>query len=240
MNKWYQSAPCKGILIVLEHVLAVITAVCLVWTLTYPAGGLSAAVLEKPKKDYSDSKGFQNQLQNIAGSIVWAEPVSKQFETDGVYDETKVVDIKEYTDSGEITGENESGLAYTLGDLIIIGEMQNGYSDTEVEYNDIVVCKKTDGTFYYYYGTDFMQEVEAGNLAFGNLESAKERYSINSNTEMVSAMLEGWVGNGDPVFENILDGAGQKIYERCWKYDGYQMIEAAEADRRRECTGDCE
>lgn len=227
MNKWYQSAPCKGILIVLEHVLAVVTAVCLVWTLTYPAGGLSAAVLEKPKKDYSDSKGFQDQLQNIAGIIVWAEPMSKQFETDGAYDENKVVDIKEYTDSGKISGENKSGLAYTLEALITIGEMQNGYSETDVDYNEIVVCKKPDGTFHYYYGTDFKKEVEAGNLIFGNLASAEERYAIDSNTEMVDAMLEGWINNSDSVFENVLDGEGQKVYERCWKYDGYQMIEAA-------------
>lgn len=29
-NKWYQSAPCKGILIVLEHILAVVMITCLV------------------------------------------------------------------------------------------------------------------------------------------------------------------------------------------------------------------
>ena len=35
-NKWYQSAPCKGILIVLEHILAVVMITCLVFTFSYP------------------------------------------------------------------------------------------------------------------------------------------------------------------------------------------------------------
>ena len=35
-NKWYQSAPCKGILIVLEHILAVVMITCLVLTFSYP------------------------------------------------------------------------------------------------------------------------------------------------------------------------------------------------------------
>lgn len=227
MNKWYQSAPCKGILVLLEHVFAVVMAVCLVWTLTYPAGGLSAAVLEKPQKNYSDSKGFQRQLQDIAGMIVWSVPVSEQFETDGVYDKTKIVDIKEYTENQTISGENKSGLAYTLESMIAIGGLSAGYTSAESDYNDIIVCKKPDGSFYYYYGTDFTQEVEAGNLVFGNLDKAKELYAISSNTEMVSAILEGWLGNSDSVFENIQDGEGQTVYERCWKYDGYQMIEAA-------------
>lgn len=225
MNKWYQSAPCKGILIVLEHVLAAVMAVCLVWTLAYPAGGLSAAVLEKPKKDYSDSKGFQQQLQNIAGSIVWAEPIAEQFETDGAYDENKIVDIKEYTDNRTISGENKSGLAFTLGELIQIGNVQNGYYNKLDEKKDIVVCKKTDGTYYYYYGTDFMNEVSEGNLVFGNFESAKEQYSISSNTAMVDALLEGWIGSNESVFENIQDRQGQIIYERCWKYDGHELVE---------------
>ena len=39
-NKWYQSAPCKGILIVLEHILAVVMITCLVFTFSYPGDNL--------------------------------------------------------------------------------------------------------------------------------------------------------------------------------------------------------
>ena len=114
MNKWYQSAPCKGILIIFEHILAAVMAICLIWTLSYPAGGIRSAIVDKPKKSYDESSGFEEQLQIIAGNIMWSEPLRENFETEGVYDENKIVDIKEYADNGTISGENKSGLAYTL------------------------------------------------------------------------------------------------------------------------------
>ena len=51
-NKWYQSAPCKGILIVLEHILAVVMITCLVLTFSYPGDNLAGILLEKPHKKY--------------------------------------------------------------------------------------------------------------------------------------------------------------------------------------------
>ena len=45
-NKWYQSAPCKGILIVLEHILAVVMITCLVFTFSYPGDNLAGILLE--------------------------------------------------------------------------------------------------------------------------------------------------------------------------------------------------
>ena len=62
-NKWYQSAPCKGILIVLEHILAVVMITCLVFTFSYPGDNLAGILFEKPHKKYDQSKGFTDILR---------------------------------------------------------------------------------------------------------------------------------------------------------------------------------
>jgi len=63
-NKWYQSAPCKGILIVLEHILAVVMITCLVFTFSYPGDNLAGILFEKPHKKYEQSKGFTDKLMS--------------------------------------------------------------------------------------------------------------------------------------------------------------------------------
>ena len=61
-NKWYQSAPCKGILIVLEHILAVVMITCLVFTFSYPGDNLAGILLEKPHKNMIQIVRFQMKM----------------------------------------------------------------------------------------------------------------------------------------------------------------------------------
>ena len=215
MNKWYQSAPCKGILIIFEHILAAVMAICLIWTLSYPAGGIRSAIVDKPKKSYDESSGFEEQLQIIAGNIMWSEPLRENFETEGVYDENKIVDIKEYADNGTISGENKSGLAYTLGELMKWGE-HSDYSDGQEK---IIVCQKPDDSYYYYYLKDFREKVDAGELVFNNYEKAKEQYSVESQSQMVDALIGEWFDRS--FFSDVVDSTNSTVYESCWVYDGY-------------------
>lgn len=219
MNKWYQSAPCKGVLIILEHMLAAVMAVCLIWTLSYPAGGIRSAIVDKPKKSYAESKGFEEQLQTIAGSVIWTEPLRENFQTEGVYDENKIVDIKEYMDNKTISGENKSGLAYTLGEMMKWVQ-QGDYSDGEEK---IIVCQKPDDSYYYYYMKEFREKVEAGELIFSKLDVAEQQYSVKSQSEMVDALIGGWFDRA--LFTEIMDSADNKVYESCWVYDGYRINE---------------
>lgn len=57
-NKWYQSAPCKGILIVLEHILAVVMITCLVFTFSYPGDNLAGILLESHIRSMNSQKGL--------------------------------------------------------------------------------------------------------------------------------------------------------------------------------------
>ena len=130
-NKWYQSAPCKGILIVLEHILAVVMITCLVFTFSYPGDNLAGILFEKPHKKYDQSKGFTDKLMSAANDITAAEGYDSNFETEGKYDENRIVDLKEYDSDRKISNENVNGLAYRLGDLVNYWE-----NDQEMYYAD--------------------------------------------------------------------------------------------------------
>ena len=231
MKKWYRSAPCKGILLALEHILAMVMAVCLAWTVCLLGSGFHSAALEKPKKLYSDTKEFEDCLQNMATRVVWAEEWTPMFQKDGKIDEDKIVDIQEYYDNGKISGENKSGLAYRLGD-ILDWESVEGYGGYEADSEGseskkkpIIVCEKPDGTYDYYYSGEFRRKVAAEELVFGNAAIAKENYGLKTPAEIVDGLVERTYVGEDSIFKNILDKEGNLAYNSCWMYDDWSLIE---------------
>lgn len=231
-NKWYQSAPCKGILIVLEHILAVVMITCLVFTFSYPGDNLVGILFEKPHKKYDQSKGFTDKLMSAANDITAAEGYDSNFETEGKYDENRIVDLKEYDSDRTISNENVNGLAYRLGDLVNYWE-----NDQEMYYADgtkmadgdnddeIIVCQKDDGTYHYYYEKEFRREFKNGNLQFGNMDEAKDEYSLESTGEVIDSLINDWIESSASIYRNILDSENRQVYTKCWRYDGEKVSE---------------
>lgn len=220
MNKWYQSPPCKGILLALEYIFGVTAFVCLAWILSYPAENIKDIVSQNKEERYEDTVSFEARLRSAAREIVWMVPTWEEYKTDGAYDEEKIVDIREYQDSTTISGANESGLAYKLGDLV--KWYQKGFDSYEDESDRIIVCKKPDNTYQYFYLYEFREMIAQGELRFGNRD-AKADWDISSDDEVVKALEDGW---GDPsLFSDILDTEGNQIYTSCWLYDGFQLQE---------------
>ena len=75
--------------------------------------------------------------------------LQKNFETDGKYDANKFVDIMAYMDSQKITGEDESGIAYRLGDL---SDWVDNWGTEESSGRQYYVYKKDGIHTQYYYG----------------------------------------------------------------------------------------
>ena len=231
-NKWYQSAPCKGILIILEHILAVVMITCLVFTFSYPGDDLAGILFEKPHKKYDQSKGFTDKLMSAANDITAAEGYDSNFETEGKYDENRIVDLKEYDSDRKISNENVNGLAYRLGDLVNYWE-----NDQEMYYADgtkmadgdnddeIIVCQKDDGTYHYYYEKEFRREFKNGNLQFGNMDEAKDEYSLESTGEVIDSLINEWIESSASIYRNILDSENRQVYTKCWRYDGEKVSE---------------
>ena len=225
MNKWYRSAPCKGVLLVLEHLMASTAAVCLVWMMTCYMNGGMAAILDKPEQKYEDSKVFEEQLQGVASDIIWAEPRMEEFETEGIYDENKTVDLREFLDDETISGENKSGLAYRLGDLYewgITGVYGNYGATADID-KKIIVCKREDGTYQYFYQDEFQKMLEDGSLRFSTIEEAKS-FGYETQEEIFGLLLNGEVGY-ESLYKNLLDSDGRIAFTSFWLYDGYMVEE---------------
>ncbi|MCI8638779.1 MAG: HAMP domain-containing histidine kinase [Coprococcus sp.] len=220
MNKWYQSPPCKGILLALELVFGVTAFVCLAWILSFPAESVKDILSRNKEERYEDTAAFEEQLRSIAGEIVWMVPQWEAYKTEGAYDEEKLVDILEYQEKRTISGENQSGLAYKLGDLV--KWYNEGFDSYENESDRVIVCKRPDNMYQYFYTHEFRELVAQGELCFGNKE-AKEDYDISSDEEVLDALTGGW---GDvSLFSDIRDREGNQLYTSCWTFDGFQLKE---------------
>ena len=226
MNKWYKSAPCKGVLLFLEHLFAAVASVCFVWLVTCYMAGRLTAILDKPEKEYADSKMFEEQLQGVAADVVWAEPRMDEFETEGIYDSNKIIDIKEYAEQGTISGENKSGFAYRLGDLYQWGRQGTfgNYGASSDIKNKIIVCKRDDGTYHYYYQDEFKKLLDEGSLQFSTMDEAEEYFGLRTSDAILHELLIG-EGGYESLFKNLIDSEGKIVYTSFWLYDGYLMEE---------------
>ena len=93
MKHWYKSAPMKGILLILEHIFAVLAVLCVVFILIYPGQEYGKNLNDLSKGEYKETRGFEENLQSASHTILNQIDLQKNFETDGKYDANKFVDI---------------------------------------------------------------------------------------------------------------------------------------------------
>lgn len=205
MKKWYKSPLVKGIL-----VLAFILSVGGFFAGGYAAAGIMASsesysLFQEAQKKYIDSTFFENHMHMASMSILTGIKDGNNFETDGKYDENKIIDIKQYTDSGVINGENQSGFAYRLGDLVTWSNTYNQAS--EEQQGAIVVCQKMDGTYYYFYIGEFRKLMQEKMLFLED---------VGSISAFLSYLEEGYGYEGNTV---ITDIEGNAVFKDCWAFN---------------------
>ena len=197
MKKWYHSAAFKGLLIVAEYIFIIISALCIGWILLLWQGDTRMdVVLEKPGSKYQDSSTFKTDFLNFSGFVTDAAFRSDKLKTEGKLNEEKLVDIKELVEKGTISGENNSGVSYRLGDLLA----WNDHINLQTEDKDMIrVCQREDGSFHYYTQEEFGAYLQSGEFR----------------------MYE-----DDPLgTSKIYDSEDNLIYERSWDYDGYYVYQ---------------
>lgn len=218
MNRWYRSAPCKGILIVLEHILAAVIITCFMWGMVYPGGEYGKALTDSSKKQYADTKGFGKNMMEAAKEVLQNISDSRNLETKGVYDKSKIVDIQEFAEDGLISGEDKNGIAYRISDILSLEE-QYGTSS-----KSIVVCKKPDDTYHYYEMDEFESLINGGKLIFAGAgieesydgsEEEDENYSYYTDSYL-EALERGAVSESGNSDTGILDEDGSQIYVEYW------------------------
>ena len=213
----------KGILIGFTQVIAVILIISMVWIISCPRA--AANVLKGDDVQYEETQGFAETFMNQYADILAGLEAKEQFETDGEFDGDKIVDIQNVSNSQPIDGKNEHGLAYRLSDLIdweekiYDGDINSDQYGSSGE-NEILVCKKPDSTYEYYYFSDFESKIDSGELKFIN------ETEDHSSTSILQELQDGeyYEEDGDSKL-TVIDQNNAVQYVDCWDYDGMWVEE---------------
>lgn len=226
-RQWYKTSFTKGILIILEHIFLIAAIVSILWLAAYPAVRSEIFAGNAPER-YEDTNSFNEQLRSASNLMIAGIQVKERFETDGVYDPEKIVDIQEYYENSRVINKDISGLAYRLQDLDDWGNLwlQNGenssYDTGASTLDPIIVCKKSDDTYHYYYYSELKKLIDEGKLRF---VIASDEGGI-SEEDILNELQNGSFANGtETSFKGLQDEEGKIAYIDCWSYDGNWLKE---------------
>lgn len=220
-RKWFKSNLTKAALIVAAHALAVIMAVSGLRIMSYPV--FQEELLEGGADKYEDTKDFSEKIMHYSLQVVWGLSQAETFETEGKYDPEKIVDVEAYDRNSIVTNENNSGLAYRLGDLINWSS-EVGTDEFQDINNNIVVCRRTDNTYQYYYYSEFRELIESGELKF-ILDTANTDGEEFNTADILLLLEDGMYDENSykGALKSLQDREGKVAYIDCWSYDGYYI-----------------
>lgn len=242
---WHKKKKTRILLIIIANVMVISMMLGVMSIMSY-AELFDDLITGKLTQSYEDSYDFDTELMNSAYQVMSGIDSEQMFETDGKIDEDKLVDIQVYNNSETISGQNESGLSYRLGDLLnwyqklIYSESTSYVGDTltdsaELEGDDAedlkapIVCKLSDGSYHYYSQDDFNEKVLNGELKFVMTDGigAETSEQILDELENVDISDRNEMTEEEKNFRGIVDAEGTVLYVDCWKYDGVLFREEA-------------
>ena len=225
-NTWYKTKLTKAILVLLSILCSVTIVVSILWFVAYPV--LREELLDgKRAKEYEDTLSFDQKMQEYNYQVTLGLSQNVIFETEGKYNPDKIIDVREYYEKGTVSGENISGFAYKLGDLIAWDEasVSEYYSSEDVASDEecVIVCEKTDGSFYYYSYAEFQARIKNGELQF--LPEVVKTPAQGVDVQQILNMLKENVLDDYGSGIKILDADGQAKYIAFWQYNDVQLVE---------------
>ena len=223
MKKWYRSNIIKAILIGIAHVVSVILIIASLWILACPSA-ITDTFSGKTTKSYSETEEFSERVLVESRDILFNISKQNEFETDGKVDRTKVVDVQAYQEKTVITNQNENGIAYTMDELIKWADAIENYECNSSDYNDyqndpIVVCQKEDGSYEYFYYTEFKRMVDNEDIYL------VLRDTDYDESDILNMIKEKSLYNENDFLNSVLDGERRVKYIDCWTFDGVWMEE---------------
>lgn len=224
MKKWYRAGLAKALLVIMAHIMIMIVSVNLLRIISYPI--FREEILEGTNaKTYEDTKSFSQALRDQSFEVVWGIQQAHIYETDGEINLDKTVDIEEYYNQTTVSGENNSGLAYRMQDLIDWRDQEKDQVTDETEEEllskSIIVCKRIDNTYQYYRYEELETLINSGELSF---VLGKDELGLEEN-EILDSLKYGLLFKGDSDeanFKGLQDKDGRVVYIDCWSYDGYE------------------
>lgn len=217
MNKWYRKTGVKAIVLIVAILSGAMLITNLLSLMNLAGSTDLPSLWMMSQQPFEESQEFNYMVENYMDDVLTQIRLENLFETDGMMNRNKEIDIMEYSKNDTANGENVSGIAYSLEELINWGEDFDSAESDNYAKNSVIVCQKPEGTYEYYYTSDFMTRVESGVFDI-----------IMQDGSDVDGFLQElqngkYTSSGFYNFD-IVDMEGNILYTDCWNF-GSALIE---------------
>lgn len=217
MNKWYRKTGVKAIVLIVAILSGAMLITNLLSLMNLAGSTDLPSLWTMSQQPFEESQEFNYMVENYMDDVLTQIRLANLFETDGMMNRNKEIDVMEYSKNDTANGENVSGIAYSLEELINWGEDFDSAESDNYAKNSVIVCQKPEGTYEYYYTSDFMTRVESGVFDI-----------IMQDGSDVDGFLQElqngkYTSSGFYNFD-IVDMEGNILYTDCWNF-GSALIE---------------
>lgn len=217
MNKWYRKTGVKAIVLIVAILSGAMLITNLLSLMNLAGSTDLPSLWTMSQQPFEESQEFNYMVENYMDDVLTQIRLENLFETDGMMNRNKEIDVMEYSKNDTANGENVSGIAYSLEELINWGEDFDSAESDNYAKNSVIVCQKPEGTYEYYYTSDFMIRVESGVFDI-----------IMQDGSDVDGFLQElqngkYTSSGFYNFD-IVDMEGNILYTDCWNF-GSALIE---------------
>ena len=217
MNKWYRKTGVKAIVLIVAILSGAMLITNLLSLMNLAGSTDLPSLWTMSQQPFEESQEFNYMVENYMDDVLTQIQLENLFETDGMMNRNKEIDVMEYSKNDTANGENVSGIAYSLEELINWGEDFDSAESDNYAKNSVIVCQKPEGTYEYYYTSDFMTRVESGVFDI-----------IMQDGSDVDGFLQElqngkYTSSGFYNFD-IVDMEGNILYTDCWNF-GSALIE---------------
>lgn len=217
MNKWYRKTGVKAIVLIVAILSGAMLITNLLSLMNLAGSTDLPSLWTMSQQPFEESQEFNYMVENYMDAVLTQIRLENLFETDGMMNRNKEIDVMEYSKNDTANGENVSGIAYSLEELINWGEDFDSAESDNYAKNSVIVCQKPEGTYEYYYTSDFMTRVESGVFDI-----------IMQDGSDVDGFLQElqngkYTSSGFYNFD-IVDMEGNILYTDCWNF-GSALIE---------------
>lgn len=217
MNKWYRKTGVKAIVLIVAILSGAMLITNLLSLMNLAGSTDLPSLWTMSQQPFEESQEYNYMVENYMDDVLTQIRLENLFETDGMMNRNKEIDVMEYSKNDTANGENVSGIAYSLEELINWGEDFDSAESDNYAKNSVIVCQKPEGTYEYYYTSDFMTRVESGVFDI-----------IMQDGSDVDGFLQElqngkYTSSGFYNFD-IVDMEGNILYTDCWNF-GSALIE---------------
>ena len=211
MNKWYRKTGVKAIVLIVALLSGAMLITNLLSLINLAGSTDLPSLWTMSQQPFEESQEFNYMVENYMDDVLTQIRLENLFETDGMMNRNKEIDVMEYSKNDTANGENVSGIAYSLEELINWGEDFDSAESDNYAKNSVIVCQKPEGTYEYYYTSDFMTRVESGVFDI-----------IMQDGSDVDGFLQElqngkYTSSGFYNFD-IVDMEGNILYTDCWNF----------------------